>query len=746
MSETKNNTLKKNGHIKMGNKTKKRYLSDKQITTICAKGQFNTYAKEGSLYNQENKDKLATLPKYTRDYNTYTAFLKNIFSAVHKVPKKYDPQDDFYTYVNYEWLKKEASYLRENLKYYVEVDDFRIVQDKVYKEVLDYTLKYIKENPTEKKALEIKNVYESFKNSKISTGVKECKDRMDTIDHNIERGDVYSLLAYINQDEVVSWQCPISWSVSPDEKDVSKYITHITPPQLGLYDYMIYIDDPASSASEKKYKGEYKAKYLDFIKKTFDACLGGAKNNNFNPQDVWDVEYDLLMAMGCEEVKNENPDYYNPLTLSEVENEYQFDLTEFTKKLGYKSPPKRVIVSSLSAFKCIVRLVEKNWNTSKWRTYWIFIWFKQMIRFQEEWRNIYFDFYGKYVEGQTVKMPIDTYPIFGLSFSFNTFLTQQYVNHKRNPMYVNYVKQLVDDLKKVFIRRMNRNTWLSPSTKKAALKKLEKLYVVVGSPEKMRADPILSYKNDNPWYNMLTLAKWKHDKFIELEGKSVIDIPQIDWNKFKLVGTQAYMVNAYYRPTSNSIYVPLAYLQKPFIDLDERGIEYNMAYIGYTLGHELSHSLDDNGSKFDENGNLNNWWTDEDRKKFKRKIDDVIKQYEEFAKRDGIEFDAEIGVGEDIADIAGLSLAEEYLLDFQKVNDDIDIIKKISLEAFYVYSAVQSRQKISKQALPAQLKTNPHPLEKYRCNCPLSRLQLFRSIYNVKKDDDMWWHNTDTVW
>ena len=612
--------------------------------------------------------------------------------------------------------------------------------------MIDYTLKYIKEHPTEKKALEIKNVYESFKKSKITTGVKECKDRVDTIDHHIDSGDVYSLLAYINQDEVVSWQCPISWSVSPDEKDVSKYITHITPPQLGLYDYMIYIDDPASSASEKRYKKEYKTKYLDFIKKTFDACLGGAKHNKFNPQDVWDVEYELLMAMGCGEVKNENANYYNPLTLSEVENDYHFDLTEFTKKLGYKTPPKRVIISSLSAFKCIVKLVEKNWNTDKWRTYWIFMWFKQMIRFQEEWRDIYFDFYGKYVEGQTVKMPIDTYSIFGLSFSFNTFLTEQYVNHKRNPTYVNYVKQLVEDLKQVFIRRVNRNTWLSPSTKKAALRKLEKLYVVVGSPDKMRNDPVLDYTNDNPWHNMLTLAKWKHKKFIELEGKEVIDIPQIDWNKFKLVGTQAYMVNAYYRPTSNSIYVPLAYLQKPFIDLDERGIEYNMAYIGYTLGHELSHSLDDNGSKFDENGNLNNWWTDEDRKKFKRKIDDVIKQYEEFAKRDGIEFDAEIGVGEDIADIAGLSLAEEYLLDFQKVNDDIDIIKKISLEAFYVYSAVQSRQKISKQALPAQLKTNPHPLEKYRCNCPLSRLQLFRSIYNVKKDDDMWWHNTDTVW
>jgi putative endopeptidase len=143
---------------------------------------------------------------------------------------------------------------------------------------------------------------------------------------------------------------------------------------------------------------------------------------------------------------------------------------------------------------------------------------------------------------------------------------------------------------------------------------------------------------------------------------------------------------------------------------------------------------------------LHNWWTPHDKKIFNSKIADVVKQYEMVAKRDGIKFDAKIGTGENLADISGLSLVEEYLLMFQEANEDIDIIKKISLEAFYVYSAIQSRQKMYEKAIPAQLKTNPHPLEKYRCNCPLMRLELFRTIYNVKQGDGMWWHNTDTIW
>ena len=94
----------------------------------------------------------------------------------------------------------------------------------------------------------------------------------------------------------------------------------------------------------------------------------------------------------------------------------------------------------------------------------------------------------------------------------------------------------------------------------------------------------------------------------------------MDWAQYpvKMAGTQAYIVKAYYTPTQNKNYIPLAYLQKPFIDLDERGIEYNLAHIGFTIGHEMSHGFDDMGSKYDANGLLFDWWTEKDKKIYKK--------------------------------------------------------------------------------------------------------------------------------
>ena len=182
------------------------------------------------------------------------------------------------------------------------------------------------------------------------------------------------------------------------------------------------------------------------------------------------------------------------------------------------------------------------------------------------------------------------------------------------------------------------------------------------------------------------------------------------------------------------------------MDLADRGIEYNLAHIGFTIGHEMSHGFDDSGSQYGLDGKLFDWWTTKDKIKYKNIQKDIIKQYEEFAARDKIKFDASIGIGEDLADISGLAICEEFLRDFQDNNKDIIPIRELSFEAFYTYNAIQQKQVVNKNAISSQLKTNPHPLDKYRCNVPLSRSVIFRSIYNVKKGDDMWWHNTDTVW
>jgi predicted metalloendopeptidase len=658
-------------------------------------------------------------------------------------PKSITPQDDYYNYVNFQWIETQSEKIKKEDKFYVQVDSFRIAQENVYYELMELTKEYIKTNNSPQSKI-VSNVYKSFLNYNQVSVKQNVATTIATLDSLLTKESVYTMLAYVNQNEMVSFGSPFVWSVLQDEKNSEQYRCYITAPKLSLYDYMLYITD-AGTPAEQKYKREFKARYLQYLQDIFDSCLG--KSHELKVESIWDVELSMMMAMGSTTIK-EAGDGYNVVLASESVEKYGFDWTTFATHLGYKPVPDKFNSTSLNYLKSGIALLNEKWNKPEWKAYWYYIFLRQIIRFSDEWSNIHYEFHGKFVRGTPMPMPRSLQPVFGLAACFNTLLTTEYVKKNRKQDHVDYVSNLAHDLKTVFMRILKRNTWLSPATKKYALMKLEHLDLVIGSPQVLREDPLLDYTDNNAWGNLLKLAEWRHAKFIKLDGQKPVDIPFIDWSNepFKLVGTQAYVVNAYYTPTQNRIYVPLAYMQKPFIDLDERGIEYNLAHIGYTIGHELSHSLDNTGCKYDHKGNLHNWWTVADKKVFDSKVKDVSLQYETFAKYDGITMDASISAGENLADISGLVICEEYLRDFQVKNDDNVPIKSLSFQGFFVYIAVQARQKIYDKAIKSQLKINPHPMDKYRVNCPLSRLELFRAIYNIKKGDKMYWKSTDTIW
>lgn len=717
-------------------RTKKHKLTRHDLDVHCSKLEQVSNSFESEYSKKISK----SLTNHHKDVQTE---LIELFNKPF-TPTKYRAQDDFYTYINYEWNKYESKILKKTKEYYVEVDNFRVTQEKVYYQLIDLVKEYIKTNhSTQSTAL--KNVFNSLYNLDERSAENCIHQCVSEIDGYISRGNIYELFGNMNKNELVSWGSPIVWSVTKDQKNVSRYRTNISAPALTAYDYQIYIQD-YGTPEEQKYNREYKKKYMTFLDKMFNLCLGSG--HGLKSSDVWDCEYELLNAMGCNSVKNEDPDNHNVLTQSEA-LKYGFDWNELAKQIGYKTCPTTFLCTSKNYLKCVMELLTKNdaWKTEKWRTYFLYIHFRQIIRFHKKGRIIYFDFFEKFVKGQGEAMPQDIYTIFGLSFCFNTLLTNEYINKYKKQKYIDYVHNFGTDLLTVFKRIITRNKWLSPSTKKFALLKLNKIHLIIGRPDKLRDDPLLHYDNKNAYKNMSLLAKWRTTKSIALDGNSSDeDIPMIDWNEFKLVGKQSYVVNAFYTPTENSIYVPLAYLQKPFIDIDNESIEYNLAFIGYTLGHEMSHSLDDMGSKYDEKGNLHNWWTKHDRSIFNSKVKDVIKQYEKYASYDGIIMDAKSSTGEDLADISGMAICEEYLKDYHYNKGDISALTSISFHSFFIYLAIQSRQKIFKQAIKAQLKTNPHPMEKYRTNCPLSRLKLFTSFYNIKKGDKMFWPSKDTIW
>jgi len=569
---------------------------------------------------------------------------------------------------------------------------------------------------------------------------KLALDAINIIDNFIKNDNPWALLAYLSKDEMLAPNSPFVWSLNPDDKEPDIYRCYIEPMKFLMLDINVYFDDE----TDINYKQKYKNAFFDASKKIFDVTIG---KNDFNVKYLFDVQAEIFEALGCIDISKREKTY-NKVSKNEALKKYGFDWIEFSKQLGFKSTPDFFITSSLNYLKCGSKLFLNNWKTPKWRTFWIYLLIKRIARITKDWENIIFEFHGKYERGQEALNVSDAVSSsLYMTIPFNTFLTNEYVRKFENPQAMEYTKILCSDLKLVFRRILKRNKWLQPSTKKYALKKIDNFKFIYGKPDNLTPDPDLSY-GKLLYDNMKKINDWRHREFINLEGKNVIDIPMVDWNSYpvKMTGSQAYIVNASYTPSKNAIYLNLGYIQKPFIDLDERGIEYNLAHIGFTIGHEMSHGFDDWGSQYGFDGKLNDWWTEKDKKKYKKIQEDVIKQYEEFAARDGIKFDASIGIGEDLADISGMAICDEYLRDFQDNNKDLIQIRALSYEAFYTYFAFQQRQFVSKKALSSQLKTNPHPLDKYRCNVPLSRSDIFRSLYNVKRGDGMWWNNTNTVW
>ena len=706
------------------------------INAIC-QGNSQSMTIPPSWEKEYEKTFRYTLQKTNEKYqNTLIRMFKIPFS-----PTKINARSDYYTYINYKWIQEQNDYLKKEKKYYVQVDNFRIAQDKVYRDLISIAEEFIKEAPTNKVAKQLSNVYNSFKRLEPRAVKENVRNIMATIDEYIQGNDLIAFLAHINLNEVVSWGCPIVWGIQADEKNASIYSIYIMPGQLSLYDYNLYFED---ADMQTTYSKMVRSKFMKYVEDIFEVCLG--KNHGLNPRHVFEVEKDLLDAMDCTKLKVDMESYYNVVSAHDAKAKYGFDWASFSKHVGYTEVPDKLVVTNLNHLFCTMELLKANWTTPKWRTYWLFLYYRQLIRFHKDWREIHFHFNEELLSGQSVIFPRELFPVFGVSACFNTLITNEYVRKNNKPHYVKYMRNMAEDMKLVFTRIIKRNTWLSPKTKKYALLKLKHMKLIIGTPEKMREDALLDYVEDDPWRNLELLSIWRAKECTKLHGKPVIDIPLIDWKVFKLVGYQSYIVNAFYTPTQNSIYIPSAYLQKPFIDLDERGIEYNLAHVGFTLGHEMSHSLDDLGSQYDYKGNLKNWWTPEDRKEFNKKVKDVIEQYEEAAARDGIKLDASLSTGESLADISGLAICHEYLRDFQDKNQDIVPIRSLSFQAFYCYYAIQAKQQISKRAIKAQTITNPHPLDKYRTNCTLSRLELFKSINNVQKGDAMYWRNSDTIW
>ena len=269
---------------------KQQVITDDDRKIVC-KNSYNTYDTfEDKVEEEFKRQKIDFL---STNYNLEKEILKAHKKAIN--PSNILPNEDYYSYINERWIKEFN--VEKSQKYIIQVDDFRLVQDKVYVQLLDIVKEYITTDKSER-AKCIGNVYKSMKCPNTNKKSREYADLVlaQIDDLRANPANVWTLLGFINTIELVSWGCPFSWSLNADDKNPEVYRCYVDAPRMTLIDIDVYFDD----GIDVEYKRKYKARYLTFLKDLFANVFG--TNHDFNVEDVFNVELKILTALGCTKI------------------------------------------------------------------------------------------------------------------------------------------------------------------------------------------------------------------------------------------------------------------------------------------------------------------------------------------------------------------------------------------------------------------------------------------------------------
>ncbi len=336
--------------------------------------------------------------------------------------------------------------------------------------------------------------------------------------------------------------------------------------------------------------------------------------------------------------------------------------------------------------------------------------------------------YGKVFSGREKDSPRWKKIVNRVDEGLGELLGQLYVKKYFTEAAKQRMDELVNNLQKAFEDRINRLDWMSDSTKQRALVKLHTFLKKIGYPSKWKNfDDVVISKNDF-FANTKSVQAHEQKELVAKIGKPV---DRTEWMMSPPT------VNAYYNPTNNEIVFPAGILQFPFFDADaDDAINYGA--IGMVIGHEMTHGFDDEGSQYDEKGNLQNWWGTADAEKFKAKTGAVVKQYNSFVVLDSLHVNGELTLGENLADIGGLAIAYDAFKMTKEGQSNEKIDGLTPDQRFFLGYAQVWRLKSRDEGMRVRIATDPHSPEMYRVNGPAMNFDPFYKAFDVKEGDKMY--------
>ena len=517
--------------------------------------------------------------------------------------------------------------------------------------------------------------------------------------------------------------------VMADLKNSDVNLMYIQQSGMGLGDRDYYLDEDANTKKVRE-------AYLTYANKLF-TFIGYKKNDAKKAAEtVLKIEKELAKAAMTREEQRDYSKQYNIFTLEELQAKYpNFNWKSYFSGLGLDNV-NRVCVSQLDFMKKVDELIS-TLKEKEIKEYLIFKYMDAAAPYlSDAFNEANFDVYSRALSGKQVMQPRWKRSLNVPNTLLGEGVGQLYVEKYFPAESKKKMKQLVDNLRIALGERIASLTWMSPKTKVNALVKLNSFTVKIGYPDKWRdysavsVNPELSY-----WENVLALKKFDAQFSYSQLGQPV------DKDRWQMTPQT---VNAYYDPSTNEICFPAGILQSPYFDPDADDA-CNYGAIGVVIGHEMTHGFDDQGRNFDQNGNMVDWWTEEDAKEFQKLADKLGAQYSAEIVADDVHANGTFTMGENIADHGGLRVAYAAFKKTEQGKGNILIDGFTPDQRFYLSYANVWAANITKEEILRRTKVDPHSLGKNRVNVALRNLETFFNAFGIKAGDAMFRAEEDRV-
>lgn len=633
------------------------------------------------------------------------------------IDKSVKPGDNFFQYANGAWMKKTPIPESET-----RWGSFSELQENNYN-ALRSLLEEAAKNKTAEKGSPAQLVGTFYRNGMAAdaidnAGITPLKSHFARIDAISSPMEIIREVALEHTEGIGQL---FQFDVSPDAKQVTKQIPQFYQGGLGMPDRDYYFNtDERTKKIQEAYRN-YLSRML--------AIIGYQEDNKAMTDGIYRLETALAEASMTRVEVRDPYKMYNKYGMGDMAKRraegMDWPMLFVTLRL---TGTDSLIIAQPKFFEAVGEQTKRT-PLPVWKAYLKFHFANEMAPYlSKDIDDLSFDFYGKTIRGQQQQKPRWKRVLQVVDGSIGELLGKMYVDKNFKPEAKARMLALVQNLQSTYADRIKKLTWMSAPTKQKALGKLNAFVNKIGYPDKWRNYSNLQLQEGDYAQNVLAAARFDYQYNINKLGKPV---DKTEW------GMTPPTVNAYYNPSFNEIVFPAGILQYPFFEMSADDA-VNYGGIGGVIGHEMTHGFDDEGRQFAADGNLNDWWAPSDAKNFEAKAQKVVKQFNSYTILDTMHVNGELTLGENLADLGGMSIAYEAFKKTEQGKSGKEIDGFTPDQRFFLSWAQVWRANIRPEEAANRIIVDPHAPGEWRVNGPVVNIDAWYTAFGVKPGDKMY--------